>query len=101
MRGVPVTTRQLHDELIIGMHPVLGVKTAYVLPVIPDNAPYMVREGLARRRITAMTGQCPCGAVMDTGDLQAGAITNVAVEHEDGCPAITTKLAKAVRRWMR
>ncbi len=96
-----MSARQLHDELIIGMHPVLKIKTAYVLPVIPDNAPYMVREGIARRRITTLTGQCPCGAVMNVGDLQAGTVTNVAVEHEDGCPAITTRLAKALRRWVR
>ncbi len=96
-----MSARQLHDELIIGTHPVLKIKTAYLLPVIPDDAPYRVREGIARRRITTLTGQCPCGAVMNVGDLQAGAVTNVAVEHEAGCPAITTKLEKAVRRWMR
>lgn len=96
-----MTARQLRDELIIGTHPVLGIRTAFVVPKIPDAAPFAVREGIARRRITAMTGQCPCGAVMDVGDLQAGAVTNVAVEHERGCPAITSRLAKAVRRWMR
>jgi len=96
-----MSARQLHDELIIGMHPVLKVRTAFVLPVIPDCAPYAIREGIARRRITTLTGTCPCGAVMDTGDLQAGAITNVNIEHEDNCPAITAKLEKAVRRWMR
>ncbi len=98
-----MSTRQLHDELIIGVHPVLGVRTAWVMPVIPDRAPFAVREGIARRRLVATTGVCPCGAEMDCGnlDLQAGAITNVAVEHERGCPAITAKLEKAVRRWMR
>ena len=96
-----MSTRRLRAELIIGTHPVLGVKTAYVLPVIPDNAPYMVREGLARRRITAMTGQCPCGAVMDVGTPVPGEVASIAVEHERGCPAITAKLERAVRRWMR
>ena len=96
-----MTARQLHDELIIGTHPVLGVRTAFVLPKIPDAAPFAVREGLARRRITAMTGQCPCGAVLEVGTPVPGEVASIAVEHEDGCPAITTKLAKAVRRWMR
>ncbi len=96
-----MTARQLHDELIIGMHPVLKIKTAYVLPVIPDNAPYMVREGIARRRLVATTGVCPCGAVMDVGTPVPGEVASIAVEHERGCPAITAKLEKAVRRWMR
>ncbi len=97
-----MSARQLHDELIIGTHPVLGIRTAFVVPKIPDAAPFAVREGIARRRITAMTGQCPCGAVMNVGDdLRAGAVTNVNIEHEDNCPAITSRLAKAVRRWIR
>ncbi len=96
-----MTTRQLRDELIIGIHPVLKVKTAYVLPVIPDAAPYAVREGIARRRITSLTGTCPCGAVLDVGTPVPGEVASIAVEHEDGCPAITTRLAKALRRWVR
>ncbi len=95
-----MTTRQLQDEVLVGTHPVLGVRTVFVLTVIPDAAPYSVREGIARRRITTLTGTCPCGAVMNIGDLQAGEITDVDTEHEDGCPAITTILAKAVRRWV-
>jgi hypothetical protein len=56
---------------------------------IPDNASTIEKERAARRRIVATTGQCPCGAVLTIpADLEPGTITTVAVEHEDGCPAV-------------
>ena len=39
-----------------------GDTVAFVLPRIPDDAPEEIREGIARRRITAVEGTCPCGA---------------------------------------
>ncbi len=81
---------------------VAGRRAVLVLPVIPDDAPYVIREGIARRRIAAHTGQCPCGAVTDYGALpgpgEAGAGE---VWHEFGCPAETKLLQKAIRRWAR
>ncbi|HIE61030.1 MAG TPA: hypothetical protein EYQ02_05015 [Microbacterium sp.] len=32
-----------------------------VVQVIPDDAPPLIREGLARRRVQAIEGECPCG----------------------------------------
>ena len=55
-------------------------------PVI--NAPPELREGLARRRLVASTGRCPCGTELVIPDrLEAGGASGAVVEHEDGCPA--------------
>ncbi len=58
-----------------------------VLPDIPDDAPQRVREGMARRRLVATTGRCPCGAELVVPEIRPGAVVTVAVEHEAGCPA--------------
>ena len=67
---------------------------AYVLPVVPEAAPAEAREGLARRRVVAHTGQCPCGARMvlpNRAERRAarrhGTVRHVTVEHEPDCPA--------------
>jgi hypothetical protein len=86
-------TKVIHDEVVFKHDHQLG-RVALVLPVIPEAAPYRVREGVARRRIAALTGQCPCGATAVHGDV-------LAFEHDRGCPAATETLARAVRRWMR
>lgn len=76
-----------------------GIGTALVLlPVIPEDAPYRVREGIARRRLVAVNGSCPCGAHLDTSTAPVGL---AAVEHDQLCPAATYRLAKAIRRWSR
>jgi hypothetical protein len=94
-----VTSEGIRDELVIFDSPVHG-RTLAVLPVIPESAPFRVREGIARRRLVAVTGECPCGARMDYEAVRKG--VNVAeVEHEGRCPAVTATLAKAVRRWLR
>lgn len=81
---------------------VAGSRRLLVLPVIPDAAPYAVREGIARRRIAAATGTCPCGATTDYRDLPGPGEAGVAeVWHEPLCPAETRKLQKAIRRWAR
>jgi hypothetical protein len=90
----------IHDE-VVTFH-ITGIGNAVaVLPTIPEDAPYRVREGIARRRIAAVTGTCPCGAPMD---YQAAAVAgfHVAEAHHDRlCPADTDRLAKAIRRWRR
>lgn len=90
----------LRDELVT-LH-VEGVGNVLaVLPVIPEDAPYRVREGIARRRLVAVTGQCPCGARLDHAAVRNGRLNVAEVEHEGRCPAVTAGLAKAVRRWLR
>ena len=60
----------------------------FVLPEIPEDAPARVREGIARRRLVATTGRCPCGAEFRVpNELTPGTLTMVAVEHEADCPA--------------
>ena len=64
-------------------------RTVYIGPEIPDDAPADLKEGLARRRLVATTGQCPCGAELSLpASLEPGAVTIVRVEHEDDCPAV-------------
>jgi hypothetical protein len=64
-----------------------------VTPEISEDASPVVREGLARRRLVATTGQCPCGAKFTApDDLKPGTVTVVSVEHEAGCPAISPEL---------
>lgn len=60
---------------------------------IPDHAPHHIREGLARRRIVATTGNCPCGATLTLPNpLPAGTVTIVPIAHEDDCPAADPQL---------
>lgn len=88
-----------------------GTKAALILPVVPDDAPHAVREGIARRRITMETGHCPCGAVR-TGpnraqrrqmarDRAAGRaqVWHLEVLHENDCPAIDATLEAAILAW--
>jgi len=96
-----VSARRIVDELIVADNPVLRQRVAYVLPVVPEDAPHAIREGVARRRITATTGQCPCGAVVDYGDRRPGEVGVAEVWHQRSCPADTGRLVKACRRWAR
>jgi len=66
---------------------------------IPDGASPALREGLARRRLVATTGRCPCGAVLELPDLIPGALTVAAVEHEPNCPATDEAIAEAIEGW--
>ena len=64
-------------------------RTIVLTAPISDDAPHIEKEGAARRRIVASTGKCPCGAVLHIpDDFTPGSVAVVAVEHEDGCPAI-------------
>ncbi len=96
-----MTTRQIVDEVFVADHPILKQRTLFVLPVIPEDAPYVIREGIARRRVAATTGECPCGAVVDYGERRPGEVGVGEVQHERSCPASTHKLVKAFRRWSR
>ncbi len=85
-----------------------GQLVGYVLPSIPDDAPEDVREGLARRRISAVQGRCPCGAVVTMPNRQqrrhaarTRTSLRILVEHEDACPAVDRMLEAALGRWVR
>jgi len=72
----------------------------YVLPELPEGAPRDVLEGLTRRRLTALNGQCPCGATMTLPNraerrraTRRGVAFRIRVEHELDCPAV------AAGRW--
>ncbi len=80
-----------------------GQLALLVLPVIRETDPPEVREGIARRRLTATTGQCPCGAVRNMpnraqrrADQRAGRVTRLDVAHEDGCPASDDSLLRLI-----
>lgn len=62
---------------------------------LPDDAPELVREGLARRRIAATAGRCPCGATLDFSAAKPGTVVVAAVQHERNCPAADP----AVEQW--
>lgn len=95
-----VSRRGIRDEVVT--FDVEGVgKVLAVLPTIPDGAPYQVREGIARRRITTVTGTCPCGARLDYTSATRGRVVDAEVQHDRLCPALTTRLEKAIRRWQR
>lgn len=92
----PPTTRVIAEDLTVLM--IDGVRVGAVLPVVPEGAPYAVREGIARRRLVVLDGRCPCGAELALTDARAGRLT---VAHEDRCPARDARLRKAIRRWAR
>lgn len=84
-----------------------GENVVYVLPQIPDGAPKRIREGISRRRLTAITGVCPCGAqmIIPTRDQRVrmalrGQTINLSVAHEDTCPAVDQTLADEIRSWI-
>jgi hypothetical protein len=84
-----------------------GEVVAYLLPELPEDAPHDVLEGLARRRLTALDGRCPCGAVVEMPGRAArrraarrGVPVRVVVEHENDCPAVDRVLGAALGRWM-
>lgn len=83
-----------------------GEHVGYLLSDIPKDAPHEVREGLARRRIAALAGRCPCGATVTLPSRAARrravrqrVSLRIVVEHEDGCPATEQALTQALRRW--
>lgn len=93
-------------ERIVGE--VDGLRTLFVVPTIPDSAPEPVREGLARRRLALINGECPCGGRRPrlsrqqrrAAQRRTGAdIGSLQVVHEDGCPAIDEILLAHLRGW--
>jgi len=80
-----------------------GEKALIVLPALYDDDEPTVREGIARRRITSVTGRCPCGAVrvlpnraQRRAAAKAGRIIRVEVVHENDCPATDATLGRLI-----
>jgi hypothetical protein len=86
-----------------------GFDTAFVVPTLTEDAPPIVREGIARRRLATINGECPCGArrprlnrelrrklQREGGGSEA---YSVDIEHEDDCPAIAAETVAFVRGW--
>ena len=75
--------------------------TLVIVTDIPESAPPIVREGLARRALVTTTGACPCGATLrlpNRAERSAarGGMLRADVRHADDCPAI----ARATVRWI-
>ncbi len=100
-RARGTAARRIVDEVFVAQHPVLRTQTLFVLPAIPEDAPHAIREGVARRRIVAVTGECPCGATADYGHRRPGEVGIAEVWHQRSCPADTDRLDEACRRWAR
>lgn len=89
-----------HDVIVTEV-PGVG-RVVMVMPVPPDDAPLDVREGIARRRLVMLTGQCPCGARRTLPNRaqrralrRSGApVWHLDVRHADDCPATDAALAR-------
>jgi hypothetical protein len=74
----------------------------YLGPEMSDNAPPIVKEGIARRALVWTAGGCPCGAtvpVLNRAQRRAagrGGVVHVTIQHNDGCAAI----APATVAWL-
>lgn len=75
-----------------------GQSMLYVCDVISESDPPAVREGIARRRTLALTGECPCGArsPFDPSKI-APSLVIEAIYHESDCPATAENMARAMR----
>lgn len=75
-----------------------GSRALYVSDVIRESDPPAVREGIARRRVLAATGECPCGARSPFDPRRiAPAIVMEVIRHESDCPATAENLSRAMR----
>lgn len=94
--------------MIAAFREVNGERVGFLLPDVPDDAPEQVQEGLVRRRLTALDGQCPCGARMVLPPraerrraARTGQVVHVEIVHEQDCEAVDSNLTAALRRWSR
>lgn len=113
-----MSTDHHDDGLDVLRGTVDGREVLWFSRAIRDDLPAVVREGLARRRITITLGGCPCGArpqlVTRTerpSRPRAGRrrgkrrqanperVTYVAVHHADTCPAIDPRVIEYLRAW--
>lgn len=69
--------------------------------VVPEEAPPLVREGFARRRVQTLEGTCPCGGLLHWPgfDPAPGTLGRVVAHHFDDCPAGDAVLIPALLAW--
>ncbi len=103
-------TRQIENEVVVVDVPGIG-RVAYMLPVVPEDAPPLAREGLTRRRLAALTGRCPCGTIGEPLSRQqrraqerarakgSTDVLHARFEHEADCPAVDDNLVPILRAW--
>jgi hypothetical protein len=65
----------------------------------PDDAPELVREGLARQRVARLTGRCPCGAAAGEAVKGDAGVYRRKVSHIGACPASGRQLRQRVVAW--
>jgi hypothetical protein len=87
------TERPITNVSVVYDDPALG-RVLFVLPQVAQDAPPNVKEGVRRRWVAAIGGECPCGGQRALGP---GAMS---VEHEVDCPACDTVLGPTLRRWV-
>jgi hypothetical protein len=73
----------------------------YVGVAIRDEFPPAIKDGLVRRRTTALTGRCNCGAAIEVSTDTTGPLERLEgwVNHERGCPADDEWLTAAFAAW--
>jgi len=78
-----------------------GQSAMFVLPTLTERDDPRVREGIARRRITGLTGECPCGArrvwpnrADRRAAVKAGRVLHIEIVHEEDCPATDDALRR-------
>ena len=71
----------------------------FIMDAVPDDAPPVVREGIARRRMINLRGVCPCGAIFDAVPRGPGGVLNASCEHAADCPAADKVLRPAWQAW--
>lgn len=68
---------------------------------VPDDAPALVREGIARQRLQVIEGVCPCGGriVWSDGNPERGRLGRAVHQHWDDCPAGPAVFVPAMEAW--
>jgi hypothetical protein len=69
------------------------------IPIVDDDAPPVVQEGFARRKLAALTGRCPCGARPGQTYVDDDGIAHLVYLHDADCPATTENLEVAIAAW--
>ncbi len=105
-----MTARAITSEQVIRDYPD-GNRVLYIVPVIPEEAPPEIREGLARRRIATLDGTCPCGSSTIRLTRQqrrarqrrmekGGNLIRGVFEHATDCPAADHRIFPLLRAWL-
>lgn len=75
-----------------------GRPAAVIVPVIPDDAGPVLREGLRRRRIGGQAGWCPCGARRLPSRDEGGGVTWTPIPHKPNCVRMAARVGATYAR---